>query len=93
MSMRFRTFEQVHPIPFTFDGEAMTALPGDTIAAALYAAGVRAWRRSRAGDNRGLFCGIGVCFDCLVTVNGLPDQRACQTLVFPGMVVETNLKG
>jgi predicted molibdopterin-dependent oxidoreductase YjgC len=71
----------------------MTALQGDTIASALYAAGIRTWRYSRARDARGLFCGIGVCFDCLVTVDGIPDQRACQTLVVPGMVVKTNLKG
>lgn len=61
-----------------FDGEPVTAVPGQTVAAALWAAGVRSWRTSRvSGAARGLFCGIGVCFDCLVTVDGTPDQRAC----------------
>lgn len=76
---------------FTLDGEIIPAYEGDTIAGALYAVGRRAWRRSRAGDERGLLCGIGYCFDCLVTVDGRPDLRACQTLVKDGMVVTTNL--
>jgi predicted molibdopterin-dependent oxidoreductase YjgC len=78
-------------ITFTLDGEPIPACEGDTIAAALYAIGKRAWRRSRYGDERGLLCGIGYCFDCLVTVDGRPDIRACQTLVIEGMVVTTNL--
>jgi len=77
-------------VSFTVDGQPYSAFEGDTIAAALYAAGVRAWRRSRAGDARGVLCGIGYCFDCLVTVDGMPDLRACQTVVKPGMVVTTN---
>ncbi len=79
------------PITFTVDGEPFSAYPGDTIAGALYAAGKRVWRHSRSGEARGIFCGMGVCFDCLVTVDGQPDQRACQTLVKPGMAVTTNL--
>jgi len=79
-------------ITFTLDGEPIPAWEGDTIAAALYAIGKRAWRRSRYGDERGLLCGIGYCFDCLITVDGRPDIRACQTPVKEGMVVTTNLK-
>jgi predicted molibdopterin-dependent oxidoreductase YjgC len=78
-------------VTFTLDGEPIRACEGDTIAAALYASGIRAWRRSHYGDERGLLCGIGYCFDCLVTVDGRPDIRACQTLVKEGMVVTTNL--
>jgi predicted molibdopterin-dependent oxidoreductase YjgC len=73
------------------DGELIQAVPGDTIASALYAQGKRAWRVSRSGDHRGLFCGIGQCFDCLVTVDGKPNQRACVTTVAQGMQVLTNL--
>jgi predicted molibdopterin-dependent oxidoreductase YjgC len=80
-------------LTFTVDGEPVSAYPGDTIAAALYAKGRRAWRRSRQGDLRGLLCGIGVCFDCLVMVDGAPDQRACQIEVRDGMAVKTNLAG
>jgi predicted molibdopterin-dependent oxidoreductase YjgC len=76
---------------FLVDGAHYPALPGDTIASALYAAGVRVWRRAPSGEPRGLLCGIGLCFDCLVTVNGQPGVRACLTEVQDGMIVETNL--
>ena len=83
--------ETQRPFTIVFDGESVEAYPGDTVASALYAAGKRAWRRSRAGDERGPLCGIGLCFDCLLTVDGIPNQRACQVTVKAGMVVQTNL--
>ncbi len=78
---------------FTLDGEPYPALPGETLAAALYDAGKRAWRRARNGESRGLLCGMGICFDCLVTVDGQAGLRACQMLVREGMAVTTNLPG
>ncbi|MFD7730210.1 (2Fe-2S)-binding protein [Kitasatospora phosalacinea] len=61
-----------------FDGRPVPALPGQTLAAALWADGVLAWRATRGGGRpRGAFCGIGQCFDCLATVNGRPNQRLC----------------
>ncbi|WP_106970240.1 (2Fe-2S)-binding protein [Kitasatospora phosalacinea] len=61
-----------------FDGRPVPALPGQTLAAALWADGVLAWRTTRGGGRpRGAFCGIGQCFDCLATVNGRPNQRLC----------------
>ena len=84
--------ETQQPFTIIFDGEPLPAYPGDTVASALYAAGKRAWRRSRAGDQRGLLCGIGLCFDCLLTVDGVTNQRACQVTVKDGMVVQTNLE-
>ncbi len=71
------------------DGERVAARPGMTVAAALLAAGRRTLRRTAQGAPRGLFCGMGVCFDCLVTVDGAPNVRACVTQVAPGMRVET----
>lgn len=74
----------------SFDGAPVTALPGQTVAAALWAAGVTAWRSTRGtGRPRGVFCGIGVCFDCLVTVNDRPNQRACLVPVRPADVIRT----
>lgn len=74
----------------TFDGRPLRALPGRTVAAALWDAGVTAWRSTRGtGRPRGVFCGIGVCFDCLVTVNDRPNQRACLVPVQPGDVIRT----
>lgn len=66
---------------FDFDGRSVPYRPGQTVGAALVAAGTRSWRTSaRLGRPAGLFCGIGVCFECLLTVDGQPDLRACLTL-------------
>lgn len=71
-----------------FDGRPVPVRPGQTVGAALVAAGIRSWRTTRVGGrSRGLFCGIGVCFDCLITVDGLPNQRACLTPARAGMRV------
>jgi hypothetical protein len=77
--------------PFTFwFGEArVVAHPGETIAAALMAAGQRELRRTRIdGRPRGLFCAIGSCFDCLVSIDGGGPTRACLTLAQPDHHVE-----
>jgi predicted molibdopterin-dependent oxidoreductase YjgC len=74
----------------TFDGRSLPLLPGQSVAAVLLAAGIRSWRTTRvAGRPRGLFCGIGACFDCLVTVNGTPSVRACLAEARPGDVIAT----
>ncbi|GAB3078839.1 (2Fe-2S)-binding protein [Micromonospora schwarzwaldensis] len=76
---------------FTFDGRPVPSDGQQTIAAALLAGGIRSWRRTRLGGRpRGVFCGIGVCFDCLVRVNGVPAQRACLVPARPGDVVESH---
>ncbi|MFE7649059.1 (2Fe-2S)-binding protein [Streptomyces phaeoluteigriseus] len=78
------------PFTVTFDGREIEVLPGQTIAAALWSAGVVAWRTTREGGRpRGVFCGIGVCFDCLVTVDGSPGRRACLTPATPGADIRT----
>jgi predicted molibdopterin-dependent oxidoreductase YjgC len=76
----------------SFDGRRVRVEPDQTVAAALWAAGVRSWRTTReTGAPRGIFCGIGVCFDCLVTIDGAPNQRACLVPARPDMVVTTQL--
>ena len=75
-------------VTVTFAGRTLTAREGQSVAAALTAAGVRSWRTTRRGGRpRGLFCGIGVCFDCLLTVDGQPGQRACLMPVRDGMIL------
>ena len=76
-------------VTITVDGMPVKAYGGETIAGALLANGQRAWRRTESGQPRGLFCGMGICFDCLVAVDGVPNVRACITPVADGMVVET----
>jgi D-hydroxyproline dehydrogenase subunit gamma len=77
-------------IEFSFDGATCEALPGQSVAAALLASGHRTLRRTRLdGRPRGIFCGMGACFDCLVVHNGRPGVRACLTPVREGDVVES----
>lgn len=75
---------------FLFDGRPTPYTEGQSVGAALTAAGIRSWRTTRVeGRPRGLFCGIGICFDCLVTVDGRPNERACLVPVRQGMRVTT----
>ena len=74
---------------FTFEGQAISAYPGETIGAALMAAGILTFRTTRRqGRPRGLFCGIGICFDCLVVVDGVPNQQACIVAARPDMRIQ-----
>ena len=74
---------------FTFNGEPIVAFRGESVAAALLAAGRRTLRLTAVGEApRGVFCGMGVCFDCLVVIDGEPSRRACMTFVTEGMKVE-----
>lgn len=75
----------------TVDGEEQWARPGQTAASVLLSAGRLSWRTTRGGRPRGVFCGIGVCHDCLVVVNGVPDVRACRRVVVAGDRIETQV--
>lgn len=75
-------------VTFSFAGRPVQARAGDTVAMALWAAGIRVLRHSsQDGAGRGVFCNMGVCFDCLVQVDG-HTQRACTTVVRAGMSVQ-----
>lgn len=77
------------PFTFWFEDQAVTAYPGETVATAVLATGRRVLRRTRAADApRGMFCAIGVCFDCLVDVDGRGPVRACLTPAEPDRHVE-----
>lgn len=80
-------FKRGKRITFSFDGREIEAYEGETIAAALHAAGVRALSHTKQGSPRGLFCAIGKCSSCLMTVDGIPNVRACVTPVREGMEV------
>ena len=77
------------PVRFWYDGRPIDGLEGETIAAALAAGGIRQMRHTRGGERRGLYCGMGACFDCLVTVDGRVSQRACLTKVADGQQVRS----
>ena len=77
-------------LALTVDGESVPAYAGETVATVLLALGRLTFRHTDHGRApRGLYCGMGVCFDCLVTIDGQPNVRACLTPVRAGMVVET----
>ncbi len=72
------------------DGQPIRAFEGESVAVALLASGSRTLRTTaRLHEPRGMYCGIGVCFDCVMTVDGRPNVRTCQTPVRAGMRVET----
>jgi D-hydroxyproline dehydrogenase subunit gamma len=75
------------PVTISVDGAPLQAHLGESVAAALIADGEVALRTSRGGSARGLFCGMGVCFECLVMVDGVPNTRACMTWVQDGMEI------
>lgn len=77
-------------IRFTFDGRPLSARGGDTVAAALLANGIVACRETPvSGAQRGPYCLMGVCFDCLVVIDGVGNRQACLTPLREGMAVET----
>lgn len=78
-------------IGITFDGQRLTGRDGQSIGGILLANGQRTWRTA-AGAERGIFCGIGVCQDCVVTVNGTEGVRACQRTACEGDVVEREVR-
>ncbi|WP_160573887.1 (2Fe-2S)-binding protein [Actinomadura physcomitrii] len=81
------------PLRITVDGEPVAGVAGQTIAGVLLASGRRTWRSGPSGAPRGVFCGIGACFDCLVTVNGVRDVRACRRRARDGDTVATQSRG
>lgn len=77
-------------VQIVVDGDSLTAYEGESVAAALLAAGRRVARVSpRRGEPRGMYCGIGLCFECVMSVDGYPGIRTCQTAVQEGMRVAT----
>ncbi|MGK7376356.1 (2Fe-2S)-binding protein [Planococcus sp. 1R117A] len=75
-------------VSFTFNQQEYSALNGESLAAALLANGIRTLRvHEETGTPRGIYCNIGHCFECRVTVDGQQGVRACLTPVCDGMAV------
>ena len=86
---RLGPLEARQPLMVEVDGEPIPAFAGESVATVLLAPGRRTFRHTDHGAPRGLYCGMGVCFDCLVTVDGVENVRACMTPVADGMVIAT----
>lgn len=74
----------------TIDGRPIEVPSGTTVAAAVLIAGTTAFRRSVSGRPRGPLCGMGICFECRATVDGVPHRRTCQAPCRDGMEVVTD---
>jgi predicted molibdopterin-dependent oxidoreductase YjgC len=86
--MRIETIPKGEQVTLRVNGKAVAAHRGETVHAALLAAGFRVLRKSKTGaEFRGFLCGMGTCYECLVTINGLASRRACMHLVEDGMEV------
>lgn len=82
-------FSRGEKVTFFFNGQAVDGYTSETIAAALHAAGIRELGHSpELHRPRGLFCAIGNCSSCFMTVDGQPNVRVCVTKVKAGMQVE-----
>jgi predicted molibdopterin-dependent oxidoreductase YjgC len=76
-------------VSVTVDGKTLVVDAGTSLLAALWNAGVVSLRRSVTGEARGPLCGMGTCFECRVTIDGVPHRRACAEPVREGMQVQT----
>jgi len=76
-------------IALKINGQSLQVAAGTTVAAAVMTL-QPGFRRSVSGELRGPLCGMGICMECRVTLNGQPHERSCQTLCAPGMEVVTD---
>ena len=74
-------------VKLSVNGKLLEVPAGTTLAAAIMRAGESVLRRSVSGEARGALCGMGICFECRVTVNGVAHCRSCQMLCSDGMEV------
>jgi Uncharacterized anaerobic dehydrogenase len=79
----------VDPVWISIDELPVEVEHGTTVAAAILKSDIAGFRRSVSGEWRGPVCGMGICFECRVTINGQPHRRSCQVYCEPGMVVQT----
>lgn len=86
-----RRLDEACPVVrFSFDGRDIEAREGDSVAAALFAAGSGLTRHSVvSGELRAPYCMMGACFECLAEIDGLPNQQTCMIRVRPGMNVRS----
>jgi D-hydroxyproline dehydrogenase subunit gamma len=77
-------------IELVVNGRTVTVSEGTTVAAAVLGTGVTTFRRSVRGEPRGPLCGMGICFECRVTIDGVAHSRSCMMLCRDGMVVRTD---
>jgi D-hydroxyproline dehydrogenase subunit gamma len=86
--LRIAAIDRRGMVTIRVNGRSVAAFPGETVLAALTAAGFKVLKKSNVrGEDRGPFCGMGVCYECLVTIDGVPKQRSCMVEVAENMEV------
>ncbi|MDA3789831.1 MAG: (2Fe-2S)-binding protein [Desulfobacula sp.] len=90
-NLRIASVERGKKITLMVNGKKNLAYEGESVHAALIAAGIKNFRASKTGKPRGIFCGMGICYECLVTIDNIPDQRACMTMVKDNMEIITEV--
>ena len=76
-------------VHIVINGQRVDVSAGITVAAALLKAGESSFRSSVGGEARGPVCGMGVCYECRVTIDGIAHQRACLRVIADGMRIDT----
>jgi|SRR5580700_8428616 predicted molibdopterin-dependent oxidoreductase YjgC len=88
IDLRVAGVDRGQPFDISVNGKSVPTYLGETVAGALLAAGINIFRQTyETGRERGQFCGMGVCYDCLIDIDRR-SQRACMTAVAPGMKIE-----
>ena len=80
----------VDSVKLSVNGVSVAVPSGAMVSAAVAMAGVSGFRRSVSGESRGPLCGMGICFECRVTIDGRPHCRSCQVVCREGMEVRTD---
>lgn len=77
-------------ITLRINGQDISIVKGTTVATAIFENNPASFRRSVAGEPRFPVCGMGICFECRVSINGVRHSRSCQILAEEGMIIETD---
>lgn len=79
------------PVLITVNQSKVTAYEGELVSTVLHCEGIHVFQRKHMnGKPSGIYCGMGICYECLVKINGVPNIRACQTPVTDGMMISTD---
>lgn len=80
------------PVLITINQIKLTAYEGELVSTVLHCEGIHVFQRKPMNAKpSGIYCGMGICYECLVTINGVPNVRACQTPVTDGMTISTDI--
>jgi predicted molibdopterin-dependent oxidoreductase YjgC len=77
-------------VKISVDGADVIVRAGTSVAAAVLSSGITRFRRSVSGEARSALCGMGICFECRVTIDGKAHARSCQIICNDGMIVKTD---